>query len=128
MPIIFNFLAPAPIATDPCNPSPCGPNANCLNGACTCLPEYQGDPYRGCRPECILNTDCSKDKTCVRNRCKDPCPGTCGQNAECVVINHIPMCNCLTGYEGNAFTLCSLVKSNYLQLLCHFSFIRHHFF
>jgi hypothetical protein len=98
-------VEPAPV--DPCNPSPCGPNARCDNGACTCLPEYQGDPYRGCRPECVLNSDCSRDKACIRNKCNDPCPGTCGQNAECSVINHIPTCSCISGYIGNAFVLCS---------------------
>lgn len=77
---------------------------------CTCLAEYQGDAYRGCRPECVLNNDCPRDKACVRNKCTDPCPGTCGQNAECTVINHIPTCTCLTGYGGNAFVLCTPIK------------------
>lgn len=100
-----------PVETDPCNPSPCGPNAQCDNGICTCLPEYQGDPYRGCRPECVLNNDCPRDKACIRNKCVDPCPGTCGQNAECSVVNHIPMCSCLPGYTGNAFTICRIIES-----------------
>jgi hypothetical protein len=96
-----------PVVADPCNPSPCGPNTRCDNGVCTCIPEYQGDPYRGCRPECVLSSDCPRDKTCIRNKCQDPCPGTCGQNAECTVINHIPTCSCIQGYVGNAFVLCS---------------------
>lgn len=101
-----------PVQQDPCNPSPCGPNAQCNNGVCSCIPEYQGDPYRECRPECVLNDDCSKDKACIRNRCKNPCPGTCGQNAECTVINHIPTCTCLEKYQGNAFVLCSPIPEN----------------
>jgi hypothetical protein len=64
---------------DPCNPSPCGDNARCTErngaGACTCLPEYFGDPYTGCRPECLLNQDCPQTRACVRNKCVDPCPG-----------------------------------------------------
>jgi hypothetical protein len=36
----------------------------------------------------------------------DPCPGTCGQNALCDVYNHIPMCRCPQGMNGNAFIEC----------------------
>lgn len=101
-------LAPAPIVeSDPCNPSPCGPNAICKDGICSCIPEYRGDPFIGCRPECVLSSDCPKDKACIRNKCVDPCPETCGQNTQCLVVNHIPMCSCITGYTGNAFVLCS---------------------
>jgi hypothetical protein len=67
-----------PIISDPCNPSPCGPNAECNDGYCKCLYEYHGDPYIGCRPECVLSQDCTRDKNCVRNKCVDPCRGTCG--------------------------------------------------
>lgn len=98
---------------DPCNPSPCGANAECNNGICTCFPEYQGDPYRGCRPECVLNTDCPRERACVRNKCIDPCIGTCGQNALCTVYNHIPMCSCNPGFTGNAFILCTEVKGTF---------------
>lgn len=109
-------LAKEPVYDDPCNPSPCGANAQCNNGQCTCLPEYQGDPYSGCRPECVINNDCSRDKACVRNKCIDPCPGTCGQNAICDVINHIPMCSCPQGMAGNAFVQCSPYQSAYFDL------------
>lgn len=107
----WTFLAPEPPKRDPCNPSPCGANAKCNDGICSCIEEYQGDPYRGCRPECVLNNDCPRDKTCSRNKCIDPCPGTCGQNAECTVINHIPSCTCIEGFVGNAFILCSPLPS-----------------
>ncbi|VEN46221.1 unnamed protein product [Callosobruchus maculatus] len=104
-----NLIPPVttpPPPTDPCNPSPCGPNAECNNGICTCLPEYIGNPYESCRPECVLSNECSRDKACIRNKCKDPCPGTCGQNARCDVINHIPSCSCPDGFTGDPFTNC----------------------
>lgn len=100
------YITAEPIETDPCNPSPCGANAQCSNGVCSCLTEYYGDPYSGCRPECVLSSDCSREKTCIRNKCVDPCPGTCGQTAECVVINHIPICSCPVNYTGDPFIQC----------------------
>lgn len=110
----------------PCTPSPCGANAECQErngaGACKCLPEYIGNPYEGCRPECSSNSDCAHNKACVLNKCTDPCPGTCGTNAECTVYNHAPSCTCRQGYTGDPFRYCSLVpepgnywrKINYL--------------
>lgn len=99
---------------DKCNPSPCGANTQCIDGTCICLPEYQGNPYTGCRPECVLNVDCPRDKACINRKCIDPCPGTCGDNAICEVINHIPMCSCPPGMEGNAFIHCVPQKRNVL--------------
>lgn len=95
----------------PCSPSPCGSNAVCREqngaGSCSCLPEYFGNPYEGCRPECVLNSDCASNRACIRNKCQDPCPGTCGQNAECQVVNHLPLCTCFPGYTGDPFRYCS---------------------
>lgn len=97
---------------NPCNPSPCGANAICKErngaGSCACLPEYFGDPYTGCRPECVTNSDCDKSRACLNNKCKDPCPGTCGINAMCQVINHSPSCSCLPGYSGDPLSTCLL--------------------
>lgn len=109
------FLAPPePERREPCNPSPCGANAECREsngaGSCTCLPEYYGDPYTGCRPECVQNSDCDRSKACVNNKCKDPCPGVCGINAECRVQNHAPICLCLIGYEGDPTRSCQLTE------------------
>jgi len=107
-------LCPAPPPPrDPCNPSPCGPNADAsVRGTscqCTCRPEYFGDPYTGCRPECVVNSDCDRTLACGRNnKCYNPCPGTCGFNAVCKVINHNPTCTCLPNYIGDPFTGCSL--------------------
>lgn len=114
----------------PCENNPCGSNAICKErngvGSCTCLPDYFGDPYIGCRPECLLNDHCSKNRACINNKCKDPCPGICGRNAECFVINHSPSCECLSGYTGNPSVGChETPKSMFLHisfecLLIHF--------
>lgn len=97
---------------NPCVPSPCGPNAICKEqnnaGSCTCLPNYIGNPYEGCRPECVLNTDCPSNRACIRNKCLDPCPGTCAANAECQVVNHLPSCSCPFSYTGDPFVLCKV--------------------
>jgi hypothetical protein len=105
---------PVEIAT-PCSPSPCGSNAICREqngaGACTCIDEYIGNPYEGCRPECVLNSDCPSNLACIRNKCQDPCPGTCGQNAQCQVVNHLPSCTCFSGYTGDPFRYCNIIQA-----------------
>lgn len=103
---MFFVLVPSDVL-DKCNPSPCGTNAICNDGICTCIEEHQGDPYVGCRPECVLSIDCPKDKACVRNKCVDPCENTCAVTAVCEVINHVPMCSCPQGKTGNAFYSCN---------------------
>lgn len=95
-----------PPTYNPCDPSPCGANALCDNAICTCIQNYFGDPYIGCRPECTMNTDCHPTKSCINNRCVDPCPGTCGIQAACDVSNHIPSCSCPPGYIGDPFVAC----------------------
>lgn len=112
----------------PCNPSPCGANAQCREqngaGSCTCLPDYFGDPYSGCRPECVMNSECPRDKSCVNNKCKDPCPGTCGLNADCRVNNHIPTCNCLPGFTGDALRSCHQIPPQPSKTLFLFPSVR----
>lgn len=94
---------------NPCVPSPCGPNSQCreVNGqaVCSCLPNYSGSPP-GCRPECVVSSECPQDKACVNQKCVDPCPGVCGQNANCRVNNHSPICTCAPGYTGDPFSRC----------------------
>ena len=108
--IIIILVPPKVEIIDPCNPSPCGSNAVCTRqrdaGSCRCIPEYFGDPYVACRPECVVNSDCPSNKACQRNKCIDPCPGTCGINAVCQVLNHIPTCTCIENYIGDPFTAC----------------------
>lgn len=64
----------------------------------------------GCRPECVTNAECAQNRACVNQKCADPCPGTCGQNAFCQTINHRPICKCNPGYMGNPSTYCSLIQ------------------
>lgn len=98
----------------PCHPTPCGSNALCTErngaGSCVCLPNYFGDPYSDCRPECIQNSDCPSDKNCLNTRCVNPCAGSCAPTAECRVQNHSPVCSCPAGYTGNANVHCKLIQ------------------
>lgn len=97
----------------PCNPSPCGSNAVCREqknvGSCQCIDGYSGNPYEGCRPECIINSDCPMNRACSQMKCVDPCPGTCGSNTLCQVNNHVPTCICQPGYTGNPFSHCNVL-------------------
>lgn len=94
---------------DPCIPSPCGANSICQligeTAACSCSPNYIGSPPN-CRPECTINSDCPRNKACIREKCKDPCLGSCGFEAICSVFNHVPICTCREGYTGNPFEQC----------------------
>lgn len=42
-------------------------------------------------------------------KCRDPCPGSCGQNADCTVFNHLPACTCANGYSGDPFSHCNII-------------------
>lgn len=110
---LYEIVA-AVVEDDPCSQILCGSNAQCNNGRCFCLPEYQGDPNRGCRPECVLNNDCDSNKACIRQKCVDPCLNICGQNAMCNVYNHIPICTCPPGMTGSAFTICMTIETSTL--------------
>lgn len=111
----LRVLAPSPpVPVNPCVPSPCGPFSQCqdIGGipSCSCLPNYVGSAPN-CRPECSINSDCTSDKACIREKCRDPCPGSCGTNAYCNVINHTPVCTCPTDYTGDPFTSCRLTPT-----------------
>lgn len=95
--------------TQPCIPSPCGPNSQCrevgATAVCSCISDYIGKPPY-CRPECTSNSECPSHFACINERCKDPCPGSCGHYATCSVTNHQPMCRCFDQYTGDPFTGC----------------------
>lgn len=116
------ILDPIPVEQlNPCYPSPCGANAQCTvrnsAGACTCTPEFFGNPYEGCRPECIMNSDCPLNRACFRNKCQNPCQGLCGPNAECRVTNHLPSCSCLIGYLGDPYSYCNVQRDERKKII-----------
>lgn len=110
----FPFTIEKEEPRNPCKPSPCGPYSICqvLNGraVCSCQPNYYGQPPN-CRVQCMINSDCAGDRSCVRNRCVDPCFNSpCGRNAICRVVNHSPICSCEPGYIGDPFSQCRLER------------------
>lgn len=95
----------------PCAPSSCGPSALCTpmddgRETCTCPVGNIGNPYVECRPECTVNSKCPLNLACINQRCVDPCPGTCGINAECIVVRHKSKCFCPPGYTGDPYSRC----------------------
>lgn len=107
--------------TNPCQPSPCGPNSQCKNvnkqAVCSCLPTYMGTPPN-CKPECIVNSECPPDQACVNQKCSDPCPNTCGLRAHCYTKNHSPICACPPGYTGDPFHKCTPQSKYNKYLAC----------
>ena len=90
-------------------------NAEChiegTHGVCTCIEGYFGNPYKKCGPECVINSECPQYLACIKQKCVDPCPGTCGINAYCEVHNHNPICSCPRTMTGDPFDLCEASKS-----------------
>ena len=97
-----------------CDTVQCGANAFCedRNGmlTCVCKSEYYGNPYLGCRPECVLNSDCASNLACINNKCQDPCAGACGVGAQCSCVNHVPICFCPPQTTGDPFVSCYPAK------------------
>jgi len=99
----------SPLPPNPCNPPPCGPNSQCQvvsgQAQCSCLTNMIGSAPN-CRPECTVSTDCPSNHACINQKCVDPCPGSCALNTNCRVVNHSPVCGCIEGYTGDAFSSC----------------------
>lgn len=94
---------------DPCLPTPCGPNSLCRvvggHAVCSCQEGYLGSPP-SCRPECVVSSECPQNRACMSQKCRDPCPGTCGLQAQCQVVNHNPICSCPPHFTGDPFIRC----------------------
>lgn len=125
--LVFKVIPESPPApVNPCVPSPCGPFSQCRNmggyPSCSCLETYVGLPPN-CRPECVINADCPSDKACINEKCRDPCPGSCGLNTRCSVYNHIPTCTCEEGYVGDPFVNCHLKPAEGEYVLKFLSFM-----
>jgi len=107
---------------NPCDPSPCGPNSQCRlvnqHAVCSCSPGFIGNPP-SCRPECVVSSECPQNRACINQKCLDPCPGTCGLNARCQVVNHNPICSCAAGFTGDPFARCLKQESKLSISYCH---------
>ena len=112
---VFSTATARPPPVQPCNPSPCGTNAECRERAgaasCRCVRDYVGNPYVECRPECVTSSECARDLACVAQHCVDPCPGVCGAHATCRATNHRPLCQCDPGFTGDAFISCQRITT-----------------
>lgn len=72
---------------------------------------------------CQYNEDCPPELLCDRlNRvCISPCAiNKCGDNAECIPINHGIQCKCPSGFAGNPYLECYEGK-NIFSILSDFS-------
>lgn len=123
--LIFKIQLPVqPERKNPCEPSPCGPYSSCRSineqAMCSCLIGYVGVPPT-CRPECLVDSDCTSLMSCSNQKCIDPCAGTCGINAICKVHYHKAICYCPNGYSGDPFTQCiTIIKgTNRLTYYCY---------
>lgn len=107
------LIEPQADPINPCNPSPCGPNSQCkeinYQAVCSCLQSYVGSPPN-CRPECVVNSECDKQKSCRNLKCVDPCLNACGSNSKCKVLNHSPICSCKEGFTGDPFSSCYAIQ------------------
>ena len=102
---------------NPCDTTTCGSGAICSvvgrTPVCSCPPRSTGDAKKQCTTfECISASECSSDKSCVGNKCINPCsiPGVCGKNTECHAKSHLQTCSCKPGFTGDANFGCSSIS------------------
>ena len=50
--------------------------------------------------------ECPHSLACFDYNCRDPCIGTCGQNTDCEVRDHRPICRCQEGFRGDPLIAC----------------------
>lgn len=60
-----------------------------------------------------MNSECNSNLACINQKCRDPCPGTCGRNAQCKVVHHSPICSCGSGLTGDPFVYCFPAPSKF---------------
>ncbi|KAA0193421.1 hypothetical protein HAZT_HAZT000221 [Hyalella azteca] len=102
-------------SSDPCTPSPCGPNTLCeVNSQhialCRCQPNFVPDQHtiRGCKPQCLSDRDCPDDYACTATKCVRLCSlNECGIDAICKAYRHKAECSCPPGYLGNPAIYCA---------------------
>lgn len=105
---------------NPCDSIQCGNNTKCVQqngiGLCQCLPNFIGNAYVGCiratKPDqkCLKHTDCLSTQTCIQNKCINPCPDFCPDNADCKINDHILVCSCKAGYSGDDYHYCTKIE------------------
>lgn len=100
----------------------CGFNAYCRNSQCVCENGYLGYPPN-CKPECVINSDCSQNLACINEKCVNPCVDNCGRNAECSVIRHKPLCTCPIPLTGNPYNYCFEIRSNAVTIILQSNFL-----
>merc|ERR1712083_957178 len=102
---------------DPCDPSPCGPGADCMvnsygNPICRCQPGLipKPDTITGCGPECVVDPDCQYGYVCRQQKCvekPDPCnPNPCGPGAVPLQQGDSCSCECPAGTVGDPYQGC----------------------
>ena len=62
---------------------------------------------------CENSDDCSTDNSCINRYCYDVCGlGICGEDADCAVENHRPICICPSGTTGNPLHECKAITTD----------------
>jgi hypothetical protein len=95
--------------------NPCGTYAECYahgsQSECRCLSGYHGNPRDICHViGCRSNNDCPTDKRCENSQCINPCvyDNPCAPRAECRAQNHMGVCRCTPGFNGNPYINCKV--------------------
>lgn len=50
----------------------------------------------------------------------------CGLNAQCQIVNHNPICSCLSGFTGDPFVRCFIEESKFQLIEFTYSYILFH--
>lgn len=59
----------------------------------------------------MVSSDCMPNMACIKQKCSDPCIGSCGINAKCTVVNHNALCSCPEKFVGDPFVNCAYERS-----------------